>query len=132
MVSANVVGLNPRIPHKEGILALKYKLEEQTSSVIPSNYLVKLVEFVSQKHFFEFNNEVKQQISGTAIGTKFAPPCACIYTDKTSLKRRCFSHFYVLDILTMYFLFGCMEKQNCKGLWKNLIPFLPKKKDLHL
>ena len=31
----------------------------------------------------EFNNEIKQQISGTAIGTKFARPYACIYMDKT-------------------------------------------------
>ena len=29
------------------------------------------------------NNEIKQHISGTAIGTKFAPPYACIYMDKT-------------------------------------------------
>ena len=31
---------------------------------------------------FEFNNKVFQQISGTAIGTKFAPPYACIYMDR--------------------------------------------------
>ena len=34
-------------------------------------------------NFFEFNNEIKQQIFGTAIRTKFAPPFACIYMDKT-------------------------------------------------
>ena len=78
-----MVGLYPSIPHKEGILALKSKLEEQTSSKIPTNDLVKLAEFVLKNNFFEFNNEIKQQISGTAIGTKFAPPYACIYMDKT-------------------------------------------------
>ena len=31
LVTADVVGLYPRIPHKEGILALKSKLEEQTN-----------------------------------------------------------------------------------------------------
>ena len=83
LVTADVVGLYPSIPHKEGILALKSKLEEQTSSKIPTNDLVKLAEFVLKNNFFEFNNEIKQQISGTAIGTKFAPPYACIYMDKT-------------------------------------------------
>ena len=83
LVKADVVGLYPSIPHKEGILALKSKLEEQTSSKIPTNDLVKLAEFVLKNNFFEFNNEIKQQISGTAIGTKFAPPYACIYMDKT-------------------------------------------------
>ena len=67
LVTADVVGLYPSIPHKEGILALKSKLEEQISSKIPTNDLVKLAE----------------QISGTAIGTKFAPPYVCIYMDKT-------------------------------------------------
>ena len=38
--------------------------------------------FVLQNNYFEFNGEVKQQISGTAIGTKFAPPYACIFMDQ--------------------------------------------------
>ena len=82
LVTGDVVSLYPSIPHKEGILALKSKLEEQTSK-IPTNDLVKLAEFVLKNNFFEFNNQIKQQISGTAIGTKFAPPYACIYMDKT-------------------------------------------------
>ena len=82
LVTADVVDLYPSIPHKEGILALKSKLEEQTSSKIPTNDLVKLAEFVLKNNFFEFNNEIKQHISGTAIGTKFDPPYACIFMDK--------------------------------------------------
>ena len=35
-----------------------------------------MAEFVLKNHFFEFNE--KKQISGTAVGTKFAPPYACI------------------------------------------------------
>ena len=72
LVTADVVGLYPSIPHKEGILALKSKLEEQTSSKIPTNDRVKLAEFVLKNNFFQFNNKIKQQISGTGIGTKFA------------------------------------------------------------
>ena len=33
--------------------------------------------------FFEFNNEIKQQISDTVTGTKFSSPYVCIYMDKT-------------------------------------------------
>ena len=50
LVTADVVGLYPNIPHKEGILALKRKLEELTSSKIPTNDLVKLAEFVIWTH----------------------------------------------------------------------------------
>ena len=44
LVTADMVGLYPSIPYKEGILALKSKLEEQTASKIPTNNLVKLAE----------------------------------------------------------------------------------------
>ena len=37
--------------------------------------------FALKNNFFEFKREVKIQKSGTAIGTKFAPPYACIFMD---------------------------------------------------
>ena len=37
---------------------------------------------VLKYNFFEFNGKVKQQKSGTSIGTKFAPPYACIFLDE--------------------------------------------------
>ena len=40
-----------------------------------------MAEFVLKNNYFEFNSNVKHQISGTAIGTKFAQPYACIYMD---------------------------------------------------
>ena len=52
LVTVDVVGLYPSIPRKDGILALKSKLEEQTSSKIPTNDLVKLAEFVLKNNFF--------------------------------------------------------------------------------
>ena len=58
-------------------------LEEQPSTKIPTNDLVTLAEFVLKNNLFEFDGNVKQQISGTAIGTKFTPPYACIYMYKT-------------------------------------------------
>ena len=117
LVTADVVGLYPSIPHKEGILALKSKLEEQTSSKIPTNDLVKLAGFVLKNNFFEFNNKIKQQISGTAIGTKFAPPYACIYMDKTEtdfLKTQELEPFLWLSILTISFLFGRMDPDGIR------------------
>ena len=40
-----------------------------------------MADFILKNNFFEFNGEVKRQKSGTAIGTKFAPPYACIFMD---------------------------------------------------
>ena len=41
-----------------------------------------MADFVLKNNFFEFNGEVKRQKCGTAIGTKFAPPYACIFMDE--------------------------------------------------
>ena len=41
-----------------------------------------MAEFVLKNNLFEFNNKVFQPISGTAIGTNFAPSYACIYMDR--------------------------------------------------
>ena len=42
--------------------------------------------FVLKNNYFEFNGEVKHQISGTAIGTKFAPTYASIFMDEIETK----------------------------------------------
>ena len=41
-----------------------------------------MAEFVLKNNLFEFNGKVKRQYSGTTIGTKFAPPYACIFVDE--------------------------------------------------
>ena len=45
-----------------------------------------MAEFVLKNDYFEFNGKVKKQILGNAIGTKFAPPYACIFMDQVETK----------------------------------------------
>ena len=45
-----------------------------------------MAEFVLKNYYFKFNGQVKQQISGTAIGTNFAPAYACIFMDDVESK----------------------------------------------
>ena len=82
LVTTDVVGLYPSIPHELGLKALEEALEKRESKQISTDDLIKLAKFVLQNNYFEFNGEVKQQISGTAIRTKFAPPYACIFMDQ--------------------------------------------------
>ena len=77
LVTADVVGLYPSIPHQAGLIALKEALDKKK---IPTDDLIRMAEFVLS------NSEAFQQISGTAIGTKFAPPYACIYMDQVEQK----------------------------------------------
>ena len=45
-----------------------------------------MTKFVLKNNYFEFNGQVKQQISWTAIGTKFAPTYACIFLNEVESK----------------------------------------------
>ena len=80
LVTADVVGLYASIPHNSGLKALKDALDCRQNKKIPTDMLVKMAEFVLTNNYFEFGQKVFHQISGTAIGTKFAQPC--IFMDK--------------------------------------------------
>ena len=79
------MGLYPSIPHDAGLKVLYEQLEERSDKKVPSADLVDMTEFVLKNNFFEFDSKVKQQISGTAIGTKFKSPYACIFMDKVEI-----------------------------------------------
>ena len=82
MVTANVVSLYSSIPHDIGLEALRRTLDDRVNKKIGTEDLIKMAEFVLKNNYFEFNGKVKQDLSGTAIGTSFAPPCACIFMDQ--------------------------------------------------
>ena len=86
LVTADVVGLYPRIPHQAGLKALKEALEKGDIKKIPTEDLVKMAEFVLNNNIFEFNSKAYQEKSDTAIGTKFLPPYGCIYMDEVEQK----------------------------------------------
>ena len=81
-----MVGLYPSIPHEVGLRALREALNKRDEKIIPTEELLKMAEFVLKNNYFEFGNKIKQQISGTAIGTKFAPPYACIFMSDLETK----------------------------------------------
>ena len=81
LVTADVVGLYPSIPHEAGLNALKEALDNRENKTINTEDLIKMASFVLKNNLFEFNGKVKQQVSGTAIGTKFAPTYACIFIE---------------------------------------------------
>ena len=82
LVTGDVVGLYRSIPHGAGLRALEKALNNCTNKNISTEDLVKMAKFVLRNNYFKFNGKVKQQISGTAIGTKFTPPYTCIFMDK--------------------------------------------------
>ena len=82
LVTADVVGLYSSISHELGLKALEEALEKRESKQVSTDDLIKLTKFVLQNNYFKFNGEVKQQTSGTAIGTNLATLYACIFIDQ--------------------------------------------------
>ena len=115
LVTAGVVELYSSIPHQAGLIPLKEALDKSLSKKIPTDDLIKMAEFALSNNFFEFNSDTFQQISGTAIGTVFSPPYACIYMDQveqkflaTQMNQSLIRLRYIDDI----FLYGPMQKKN--------------------
>ena len=88
MVTTDVVGLYPSIPHDAGLEALRKALDNRENKKISTDDLTKIAEFVLKNNYFEFNGKVKKQISRTAIGTKFVRPYACIFMDQVETEFR--------------------------------------------
>ena len=86
LVTTDVVGLYPSIPHQVGLKALKETLDKRENRNIATNDLIKMAEFVLKNNYFDFNGQVKQKISGAAIGTKFARIYTCIFMDDIESK----------------------------------------------
>ena len=58
VVTANVVGLYPSIPHNDGLQALYGKLEEKADKKIPLTDLVEMAEFILKNNFFESETKI--------------------------------------------------------------------------
>ena len=82
LVTADAVELYPSILHNMGLKAIKQALDKWEQKNIPTEDFFNMTEFVLKSNFFEFHGNIKQQISGTSIGTKCAPTYACIFMDE--------------------------------------------------
>ena len=90
-----------------------------------------MAEFVLKNNFFEFDNKIKQQISGTAIGTKCAPAYACIYMDKVEtefLEIKTDKTFWWVRYLDDIFLIQTHGQEKLKVFLEDLYKFHPKLK----
>ena len=67
LVTADVVGLYPSIPHDAGSKDLRKALDNRGNKHIPTEKLLKMAEFVLNNSYFQFNGKVKKQLSGTVI-----------------------------------------------------------------
>ena len=114
-------------PHQAGLGAHKEALENRSVKKIPTENLIKIAEFVLKNNLFEFISKVFQEISGTAIGTKFAPPYPCIYMDRVEqdfLETQELQLLLWLRYIDDIFFIWTHGKEELKSLWRSLITLL--------
>ena len=71
----DVSSLYTSIPHNAGLQAIRNKLPNDDHT----KALIKLTEFILKHNYFEFNEQIYLQISGTAMGTRMAPQYANLF-----------------------------------------------------
>lgn len=78
LFTMDVKSLYTVIPHRDGLNALKYHLDENPT-LFPTISILRLAELVLTLNHFEFNGEFFDQISGVSMGTRFGPTYACLF-----------------------------------------------------
>lgn len=79
LFTIDIDSLYTNIETKSGIEIIKKYLNKFPDPKRPDSHLIKLLEINLTKNDFEFDNEYYLQISGTAVGKRFAPSYANIF-----------------------------------------------------
>ena len=81
LYSVDITSLYTSIPHDLGIEAIKYWVEKYRQLIderFSTTFIIESLEFILENNNFIFNGIYYNQIEGTAMGTKVAPPYACL------------------------------------------------------
>ena len=129
LVTADVVRLYASIPHNEGLKVLRNQYDKSIDKIVTTEDIIKMTEFFLKNNLIEFNSKSHKQISGTAIGTKFAPPYACIFMDFIETVFLKFQEIkpwlwkrFIDDI---FFIWTKIQRKILISFWKILTNFTP-------
>ena len=90
LVSLDVVGLCPHIPHEEGIETTAEYLEIRDDKTVSSKSSCDLASIVLKENYFELSSKIYHQKLGNAVGTKFVPPYTKLFT--AGLEKHIFTY----------------------------------------
>ena len=102
LVSFDVVGLCPHIPHEEGIEIMEELLNQREIKDISTKSLCDLATTILKNNFFEISEKVYYRLLGTAIGTKFAPTYANLFI--AGLEKKIFENTNFKPLLWLRYL----------------------------
>ncbi|XP_065662664.1 uncharacterized protein LOC136085297 [Hydra vulgaris] len=135
ILTCDIVNLYTSIPHNLGLKALQYWIEQQKDLIadrFTSDFLLESASFILENNNFIFDDQVYHQITGTAMGTDFAPNYACLtirFLEETLLFPKILPKYFskeeVKNIEQFYFRYVDDGTQyNKNGNIYNVINFL--------
>ena len=111
LYSCDIVSLYSNITHDLGLTALKYWIEKLRAFIperFTTNFILESAKFILNNNNFMFDSVMYKQIIGTAMGTIFAPPYACLsvgFLEETQLYPSLYLHFeqYLAELIQEFF-----------------------------
>ena len=94
VICCDVTSLYTSIPTDLGLKALDYWITKVAALIdtrFSKAFILASVDFILRNNYFQFNDSMWHQLSGTAMGKSFAPPYACLtmgYLEETILIPR--------------------------------------------
>ena len=110
--TCDITSLYTNINHELGLKALSFwvnKLRHLIPVRFTTEFILDSASFILKNNYFAFNNVIYQQMIGTAMGTIFAPPYACLsvgFLEVTKMYPQFILHIPqpYTDLITNFFL----------------------------
>ncbi len=107
LISCDIVSLYTSIPHELGIEALRYWLARYPHLISPRftvEFITDAALFILENNFFMFDGVCYHQNTGSAMGTVFAPPYACLtvgYLEEAKLEPTVLPRYFPINDCTL-------------------------------
>ena len=128
LVTIDVCSLYTNIPHKDGIRATTRALDTREDKTVPTEVLIKLLNYILKKTAFKFNKTFFEQIFGTTMGTTMAPNYSIITVDDLEtrfLKTQVLCPLLWKRFIDDIFALWCWGEESLKLFIKELNDFHP-------
>lgn len=80
LVTMDIEALYTNIPHKDGLEAMSFYLQQRPiDSMPPTELIVSLTKWSLENNIFLFQDKLYQQVQGTAMGASYAPSYAGLF-----------------------------------------------------
>ena len=112
LYSVDIVSLYTNIPHELGLQAISYYIDKYRDRIprrFTKEFILESIKFVLTNNNFFFDGICRHQKEGTAMGSKMAPPYACLsigFLEETKLYPELSRHFStpIVELIIRWFL----------------------------